>query len=110
MTWAIVLVIALVLVLLILRFRTASSSTTVAVAKKDGTGVQLRHLAEKIPFYGGFVQVAGVIGKPLNNILDKATKAQVTALKHIPIVGNIAAKPLELAESGVKKVNSWLGL
>jgi hypothetical protein len=109
-TWAIIVIVALVLLLLVMRFKRPAGGTVVAVANNNGTGVQLRHLAEKIPFYGGFVQVAGVVGKPVNNILNKATDLQINALKHIPIVGSVAAKPLEIAESSVKKINSWLGL
>lgn len=73
-------------------------------------GEQLRKGAESIPVYGQFVKVAGVVGKPVNQVLDKFTGAQVSVLKHIPVVGSTVAKPLEWTQSGVKKLNNWLGL
>lgn len=75
-----------------------------------GLGVQLRKASENIPIYGTFVKAAGVVGKPVNTALDKWTGYHVTALKHIPVVGNYAAKPVEWSQSGVKKLNTWLGL
>ncbi len=81
-----------------------------AASSGPGMGVQLRKAAENIPIYGTFVKAAGVVGKPVNNVLDKFTGYQVTALKHIPVVGNYAAKPLEYSQKYVKQLNNWLGL
>jgi hypothetical protein len=79
-------------------------------AANNGMGVQLRKAAEQIPVYGQVVKVAGVVGKPVNNALDKFTGYQISALKHVPVVGNVLAKPAEIAQSTVKKFNSWIGL
>ena len=76
----------------------------------NSLGVQLRKGAENIPVYGTFVKVAGVVGKPLNNALDKFTGYQADALKHIPVVGGVLAKPLDYSRSVAKKVNDWIGL
>jgi len=85
-------------------------SKLLAMNQGTSTGVQIRKAAENIPIYGTFVKAAGVVGKPVNTVLRKWTDMQVGALKHIPIVGNYAAKPLEVTGSAVNKLNSWLGL
>jgi hypothetical protein len=107
-TWTILLIILAILFVIgtvyYVRKKRASS------VSGPSLGVQLRKGAENIPVYGTFVKVAGVVGKPVNNVLDKFTGYQVTALKHIPVVGNIAAKPLEYSQKYVKQLNNWLGL
>jgi hypothetical protein len=80
------------------------------VQQSQPGGVALRKAAENIPIYGTFVKVAGVVGKPVNNVLDKFTGYQVKALQHIPVVGTYVAKPLEVTQNTVKKLNNWLGL
>jgi hypothetical protein len=106
--WHILLLLGLILIIvgsIYVRRRKA-----VATSSGPSLGVQLRKGAENIPIYGTFVKAAGVVGKPVNTVLDKWTGYQVSAVKHIPVVGNIAAKPLEWSQQGVKKLNNWLGL
>ena len=105
MTWVIIGVVAFILIGVFLFRRQA-----VVVSKGPSTGEQLRKAAENIPIYGTFVKAAGVVGKPVNNALDKWTGYHVKALQHIPVVGSTIAKPVEWTQQGVKKLNNWLGL
>lgn len=105
MTIAIIVAILGLIVILYIRHR-----RHIIVAAPVSTGVQIRKAAENIPIYGTFVKAAGVVGKPINTGLRKWTDLQVSAIKHIPVVGGVAAKPLELVGGGVNKLNNWLGL
>ena len=108
--WHIFLIILGALILIFILYSHHKAKLIAAKPTNNGLGVQLRHAAENIPVYGSFVKAAGVVGKPLNNALNRFTEVQSNALKHIPVVGSTLAKPLDYSETVAKKVNNWLGL
>ena len=107
-TWKILLLITLAIIVICTIY--VKRRKKVVSSGSAGLGVQIRHAAENIPIYGQVIKVAGVVGKPLNNILDKSVSVQINALQHIPVAGAVLAKPLEWSQQGVKKLNNWLGL
>jgi len=106
-TWQTLLIIIVGLILVYLWYRKKHPKVVPAA---QSTGVQLRKAAEAIPVYGTAVKAAGVVGKPLNKALDKFTQVQIDALKHVPVVGNVLAKPAEISKKYVDQLNGWLGL
>ena len=120
-TWQIVLLVLVVLIAFFVYRR--HRATALAKAKKTtgglsildsvlkpGDGVAARKAAESIPVYGTAIKAVGIVGRPLNNALDKVNKGITTGLQHIPVVGNYLAMPNEIAGKAVKSINNWLGL
>jgi hypothetical protein len=119
-TWQIVLLIVAILLVFVFYRRhraklLAASKPTGGLSALDsilkpGQGVSARKAAEAIPVYGTVVKAVGVVGRPLNNTLDKVNKGITSGLQHIPVAGKYLAMPNEIAGKAVKSINNWLGL
>jgi hypothetical protein len=119
-TWQIVLLVLTVIIAFIVYYRhkailLAKSKPTGGLAildsvLKPGDGVSARKAAEAIPVYGTVVKAVGVVGRPINNALDKVNKGITTGLQHIPVAGKYLAMPNEIAGKAAKSINNWLGL
>jgi len=106
-TWAIVLLASIVVIFLYMHFK----KPVVVVAKPGAPGgAALVQAAEQIPVYGAAVKAVATVGKPVNHALDKVNTTITAGLQHIPIAGKYLAMPNQAVGSGIKKLNSWLGL
>ncbi len=108
MLWLVIILVTLAVIVTIIY--AVRHGNIIAVKKKVPMGEQLRKGAEAIPVYGTFVKAAGIVGKPVNNVLDKWTSMQISAVKHVPVAGKYLAMPAEITQNAVKKLNNWLGL
>jgi hypothetical protein len=88
--WQIVALIGMLLVLIFIFFKHHKSLATPvsAVAVNNTIGGQL---ARNVPVVGTVLKVASSIEQPVQGVLDKVNGGVSSVLKHVPIIGGVAA-------------------
>jgi hypothetical protein len=110
-TWQILLLIALFLIVIFVWWTRRKAALALLAKKPSQTlGMKAIALGEQVPIYGQALKVVATVGKPVNHALDKVNAGITTGLQHIPIAGKYLAMPNQALGSGIKKLNSWLGL
>ena len=88
--WQIVALIGMLLILIFIFVKHQKSLATPvsAVAVNNTIGGQL---ARNVPVVGTVLKVAGAVERPVQGALDSINGGVSSVLKHVPIVGGIAA-------------------
>ena len=90
--WQIVGLLALGAIVIVVLLRHHKNTLALATASKPtGNNTIGGQLARSVPIYGTAIKAASLIEKPVIGVLDKVNSTVSSGLKHIPIIGGIAA-------------------
>jgi hypothetical protein len=89
--WQIVALIGLALILffIFVKHNKRLATATTAVAVNNTIGGQL---ARNVPVVGTVLKVAGAVEKPIQGALHSVNSGVSSVLKHVPIIGGVAAR------------------